>query len=562
MITGLRTAEPELLAHEGLHPGPPPPGAQRGRGGWSRRRWGLILMAALAWSLARSGLGRGEVVNPGGWEMVGRFASAATRPELGTEFLRLTLDGALTTLSFAVLGTALSLGLGLVLGVLGSEVWWGWRGGGIGIGIGIGSGRRGAWFVVRALLSLPRGAHEVVWGLFLVTVLGLDPLVGILAIGIPYGMVTAKVFSELLDETPRQGFEALRRAGAGRLQSILYSLAAQARGDMVSYAFYRFECSIRAAAILGIIGAGGLGFQLALSFQSLRYREMWTLIYALVLLCGAADLWSNRLRRRGREGRPAGPDRLLQWSVAAMVGLVVVATVHLAPDLSALWSSRARRLLGQVASAAWPPDLGLAQLVTLLRLSLETIEMAVVATALASTLGLGVAVVAANRTGRWGSRAAGAAARAVLLFCRAIPPPVGALVLLFVLFPGPLPGAVALGLYNFGILGRLMAEVVENLDSRPARGLRLQGASGPQALLYAVMPATLPRFVAYSLYRWEVTVRETVVVGLVGAGGLGGLLSQQLAAFDYRGLLATLLALVLLTFFGDLVGGAVRRSLR
>ena len=553
MITDLRTAEPELLAHEGLHPGAHPPRRQGGRRGWSRRRWGLILMVALAWSVARSGVGRGALVNPGGWELVGRFVTAAAKPELGTDFVRLVFDGALTTLSFAVLGTALSLSLGLVFGVLGSEVWWGWS--------GSGRGRR-SWFVVRALLSLPRGAHEVVWGLFLVTVLGLDPLVGILAIGIPYGMVTAKVFSELLDETPRQGFDALRRAGAGRLQSILYGLAPQARGDMVSYAFYRFECSIRAAAILGIIGAGGLGFQLALSFQSLRYREMWTLIYALVLLCGAADLWSNRLRRRGREGRQARPDRLLQWSGAAVAGLVVVASVHLGPDLATLWSSRTRRLFGQVAGAAWPPDLGLPQLATLLRLSLETVEMALVATALASTLGLGVAVVAANRTGRWGRRAAGGAARAVLLLCRAIPPPVGALVLLFVLFPGPLPGAVALGIYNFGILGRLMAEVVENLDSRPARGLRLQGASGPQSLLYAVMPATLPRFVAYSLYRWEVTVRETVVVGLVGAGGLGGLLSQQLAAFDYRGMLATLLALVLLTFFGDLVGGAVRRSLR
>ena len=548
-MTDLRTVEPELLAHEGVHPPRVPPG--RERSGWSRRRWAVILIAAVAWSLARAGVGREALVNPGGWELVARFAAAALRPELSGDFLRLTFEAALTTLSFAVLGTALSLALGLVFGVLGSEAWWE-------------SGRtgRGGWFLVRVGLSLPRGAHEVVWGLFLVTVLGLDPLVGILAIGIPYGMVTAKVFSELLDETPRQAFEALRQAGAGRLQSMIYSLAPQARGDMVSYAFYRFECSIRAAAILGIIGAGGLGFQLALSFQSLRYREMWTLIYALVLLCGGADLWSSRLRRRGREARPPGTNRLLNWSAAAMAGLAITAVVHLGPDLATLWSARTRRLFAGVASAAWPPDLGLPEVSTLLRLSLETLEMSIVATAVASVLGLTVALVASTRTGHWAGRMAGASARGLLLLCRAIPPPVGALVLLFVLFPGPPPGALALGLYNFGILGRLMAEVIENLDSRPARGLRLQGASGPQTLLYAVIPAAMPRFVAYSLYRWEVTVRETVVVGLVGAGGLGRLLSQQQAAFDYPGMLATLLALVLLTFFGDLVGGAVRRSLR
>lgn len=545
MSPDLRTAEPALLAHEGLHPQVPVRVRSRG----SRRRWTLILGAAVVWSTGRVGLAGGDLINAAGWPQLGRFAAAAAAPELSADFLRLTFDAALTTLSYAVLGTALSVALGLLFGVIGAEVWW-----------GAGRRGRGRWFVVRGLLSLPRGVHEVVWALLLVTVLGLDPLVGILAIGIPYGVVTAKVFSELLDEAPRQAFEALRRAGAGRLQSVLYGLAPQARGDMVSYAFYRFECSIRAAAILGVIGAGGLGFQLALSFQSLRYREMWTLIYALVALSGAADWWSSRLRRRDRPGR--GGDRLPGGSAAAMVLLMVLGILHLKPYVGGLWSERTRRLFGELASSAWPPDLEPTQLATLLRLSLETLEMSIVATAVATTSGLAVALVAATRSGRWGARVAGASARALLLLCRAVPPPVGALLLLFVLFPGPLPGALALGLYNFGILGRLLAEVVENLDSRPARGLRVQGASAGQALLYGVAPIALPRFVTYSLYRWEVTVRETVVVGLVGAGGLGRLLSAQLASFDYPGLLSTLLALVLLTFCGDLVGSAARRALR
>jgi len=150
----------------------------------------------------------------------------------------------------------------------------------------------------------------------------------------------------------------------------------------------------------------------------------------------------------------------------------------------------------------------------------------------------------------------------VLLVCRAIPPPVGALILVFVFIPGPLPGALALAVYNLGILGRLMAEVVENLDPRPVRGLRAQGAPGLQAFLYGTVPRALPRFAAYGLYRWEVTIRETVVVGLVGAGGLGTLLALQLAAFDYQGVLATLLALVALTLVVDLLGAGLRRALR
>jgi phosphonate transport system permease protein len=94
------------------------------------------------------------------------------------------------------------------------------------------------------------------------------------------------------------------------------------------------------------------------------------------------------------------------------------------------------------------------------------------------------------------------------------------------------------------------------------RALAAQGASGGQVFLYGVLPAAIPRFAAYGLYRWEVTIRETVVVGVVGAGGLGLLLDQQLASFDYSGVVSTLIALIVLTLMVDLVSAAIRRSLR
>jgi phosphonate transport system permease protein len=129
------------------------------------------------------------------------------------------------------------------------------------------------------------------------------------------------------------------------------------------------------------------------------------------------------------------------------------------------------------------------------------------------------------------------AARLALLVTRAIPPPVWALLLLFVVFPGPLPGALALGIYNFGILGRLMAEVVENLDARPEESLRASGAPALSAFFYATVPQ-------------------------VGAGGLGRLLEQQRTAFNYPGMLATVLALIAVSITVDLVSASARRSLR
>lgn len=150
----------------------------------------------------------------------------------------------------------------------------------------------------------------------------------------------------------------------------------------------------------------------------------------------------------------------------------------------------------------------------------------------------------------------------MLLVSRAIPAPIWALVLLFVLFPGVLPGALALALHNFGILGRLMAEVNENLDDRPVRALTALGAGPAQVVAYGILPQNLGRFLAYILYRWEVCLRETVVVGLVGAGGLGRLLTEQISSFDYGRVVVTLAVFVVLTIAVDAVSQRLRGVLR
>ncbi|HEY6747313.1 MAG TPA: ABC transporter permease subunit [Mycobacteriales bacterium] len=153
-------------------------------------------------------------------------------------------------------------------------------------------------------------------------------------------------------------------------------------------------------------------------------------------------------------------------------------------------------------------------------------------------------------------------AQAPDLVARAIPPPVWALLLLFVILPGSLPGAVALGIYNFGILGRLFAEVVENVDPRPAAALRLAGAGAVGTLAYATVPMAAGKFAAYALYRWEIAIRETVVVGLVGAGGLGRMLEERRAGFDYPAMLTILLTLIVLSVLVDLLSSSARRALR
>lgn len=539
----------ELTSHEvGLLAG-----TARGRrtarpGPTWRRLWAVAAITAVGWSLWSAGVGRRPLVNPGGWTLVGRFWSAALTPELSPGFLGTTVRATLTTVAFAVLGTALAVAVGLVGGVLTSETWWR-------------QARptrrrlRSGWLLGRASWGVPRGIHEAVWGLFLVNVLGRDPLVGVLAIAIPFGAITAKVYAELIDEAAREPFDALRAAGAGRLAALAYAVLPATLPDMVSYGFYRLECSLRSAVILGMIGAGGLGAELNLAFQGLSYRRMWTLVYALVAVSAVADMWGSRLRRHATEGR-------VRLSIVAGVVLAVASWVHLRPDLGRLLGGPTRALLADLASDAWPPALPTDGWGGLARRALETVQMSLLAIALASTLAVVAAFVAARGGSTPVRRAVAGVARLALLVTRAVPPPVWALLLLFVLFPGPLPGAAALGVYNFGILGRLMAEVVENLDPRPHEAVGALGAPSLAAFSYATVPLAGARFAAYALYRWEVAARETVVVGVVGAGGLGRLLEQQRSAFNYPGMLGTVLALVGVSIAVDVLSASARRSLR
>lgn len=544
----------------------------------ARRAWGLLALVAVLASLVAAGVGRERVVNYGGAAQLVDFFVAAAHPRLDGRFLALTANAALTTLGYAVLGTVLSLAIGLVGGVLTAQTWWR----SAGRGQRRGQRRRLAgWAAARGVLVLPRGIHEVVWGLFFLSVLGTTPIVAVLAIGIPFGAVTAKVFSEILDETDQRPYSALIASGSSRLTATAYGLLPPALPDLLSYGFYRFECAIRSAAILGLVGVGGLGFQLQLSFQTLRYPEIWTLLYALILLSAAADLWSSAVRarraapRRVRAASGSGPrrDRFLTGSLALVIVLVPLSAWQIGLDVSVLWAERTWQLVWQVLGDAWPPELPSGGLVELLSLCAITLAMSVLAIALAFGGGMLLAFPAANlsrlsgssertRVGRGARLLLVAVTRGLLIVARAIPPPVWALLLLFVLFPGILPGALALGVYTLGVLARLMAEAVENLDERPLLALRAQGASPLQVFCYGAIPPTTPRFVAYGLYRWEVTIRETVVVGVVGAGGLGLLLDRQLATFDYGGAVATLLALIVLTLLVDFTSAAVRRSLR
>ncbi|MDH3682244.1 MAG: ABC transporter permease subunit, partial [Acidimicrobiia bacterium] len=465
-----------------------------------RRALALILLGfGCSVALARS---PGGVVNTRGWPAFRRFWEAAIDPDLSSAFVRITVEAAQVTLGFAMLGTLLSLVLGAVGALVLSELT---------------VERAGARRLFAAALVVPRAVHEIVWALLLIQVLGFDPMVAVLAIGIPFGAITAKVFAETLDEAPRAPYLRLRAIGAGRLQALTYGTLPVVRSELVSYAFYRLECAIRSAAVLGVIGAGGLGFQLDLSFESLRYREIWTLIFALMVLSGLADSWSSRVRR-------STESTVRNRSLVAIAVLVPLSWWWADMGSSQLLSTRTVRRSVELVGDLIPPRLGPGGWGELLESTADTVAMSIIAILIAVVVGLLLGLVAA-RPRALRPDPLGVLFRIVLLLFRSVPPVVWAFLVVLVVRPGIWPGAIALAVYNVGVLGRLFAEVFEDRDDTSARRLRSIGATRLQAAMHASVPETAPRIVSLGLYRWEVVVRESVMVGVVGAGALGQLLN-------------------------------------
>jgi phosphonate transport system permease protein len=271
------------------------------------RRFVLVSIAVVALGAAIVlGLDPRDLLH-GRTQLVSRFFAAALAPawhsqDSGTPLLPLVLGAIRTTVAFAAAGMSLALGLGLVLGFFASSAWWEGDPAGGENALVAAIRRTVAPFAttfVRTFIALLRSIHELLWAMLFLAAVGLSPASAVLAIALPYAGTLAKVWSEMIDEAPRDAANALRAAGASPSQVFLVGLLPRALPDMTAYAFYRFECAVRSSAILGFFGFPTLGYYLSASFENLYYREVWTYLYALFALVLVIEMTSARLRKRG-----------------------------------------------------------------------------------------------------------------------------------------------------------------------------------------------------------------------------------------------------------------------
>lgn len=188
-----------------------------------------------------------------------------------------------------------------------------------------------------------------------------------------------------------------------------------------------------------------------------------------------------------------------------------------------------------------------------------TIVIGTLGSLLGALLALPLGMLAARNLGA--PVALAAAARAVLDACRAIHTLVFGLVLVGIVGLGPTAGILAIALHSMGTYGKLQAETVEALDMGAVEAVRAVGASPAQVFFNAVWPAVLPQFVSHHLYVWEFNIRDSTVLGMVGAGGLGLLITEATSLFQWGRLATVLLVVIVLVAVFDALSRRVRGAL-
>lgn len=565
-----------------LREAPPRPAAAavagRLRPPWDRRRTALaftIGLGAVATMASFRAVGISVPALVEGWGDVRRLLERMLPPEPYEtgHVLRLVLE----TFWMAFLGTLLAVVLSLPVAFLAARNT---------------TPHRLVHTAARGVITAARAIPDLVFALVFVRALGIGVLPGVLALGLHSIGMLGKLFADAIEEIDEGARHAVAATGATRLQTVAKAVLPQIVPTLIGVSLYRLDINVRFSTILGYVGAGGIGQELRALLGNLRYREaLWAvlLVFGLILVVELVSVAVRRTllgpddtqareprygfllpRRRVAERVPAGaakgPGRLSPpWTgrrrrqvvAAVLFAAVLVVSVHqtgvsplaLATSLDELW---------EVVRRFVPPDFA-GYRDEILDLMAETVAIGVAATVLGVLAAVPVAFLAAGNVApaRWVYRLA----RGGIVGVRGVPEFILAVVFVAALGLGPFAGVLALSIGAAGFMSKLLADAIEEVEQGPRDAMAAVGATGSQQLMAAVVPQLVPAFVGQALYVLDINIRSSVVLGIVGAGGIGFLLVQSVRTLNFEVTSAILVATFVVVYGIERLSGWLRKLL-
>lgn len=448
------------------------------------------------------------------WLELGRLGWGLLTPQAVSPMT--LLDALANTLAFALQGVALG-----AIGGFGLALFYRWQ-----------------W--VRTFAAFIRSIHELFWALLFVQLVGLSSVAGVLAIAIPYAGTFAKIYGELFEEVDPAAADALPFA-TGRLSGFFFTVLPPAWPHMLTYTRYRLECGIRSSAVLGFIGLPTVGFHLETALKQGMYSDAATLFYALVIVIVTLHWWMRR-------------TLLPVYLIAALWWLPPVAQIN--PAL--IWQFLTVDIVPAPLRAGWNGS-GL-------WLWLQAMWFKQILPGLGNTLVLGLLALIATAavtlvTFPWVSRLFGnrltrGAGHGFLVLMRSAPEYLLAFVGLLLWGPSMLPAVVALGLHNGAIIAHLVGHYSNELR------LREDAIHGFNRYFYEVLPRVYRTFLAFTLYRFEILLRESAILGMLGIPTLGFFIDSAFTEFRFDRAMLLLLVTALLNMTVDILARFLRRRLQ
>ncbi|MCL4745948.1 MAG: phosphonate ABC transporter, permease protein PhnE [Burkholderiaceae bacterium] len=246
-------------------------------------------------------------------------------------------------------------------------------------------------------------------------------------------------------------------------------------------------------------------------------------------------------------------EMLLQWLWLAGTALAAIWSVS-ALDIEWAFMKDAHLQAMDLAERMWPPKWS--YLPTIVQPMIDTIHIATLGTAIAVALALPVAFLAARNTTANG--VSWAIGRAILVGSRSINTVIWGLLFVAIFGPGPVAGIFAVAARSVGFIAKLIAEAIEEVDAGQIEAVRSTGAGTLQTWWVAIMPQILPVLVGTSIYRWDINVRESSVLGFVGAGGIGLYLYASINSFAWTQVIVVLIALLVIVMLSEALSAHVR----
>lgn len=444
--------------------------------------------------------------------------------------------------------------------------------------------------VARGIIVVTRAIPDIVFALVFVRAVGIGPLPGILAMSVHSIGMIGKLYAdaiEQIDEAPR---EASLSTGAGPVQALTSAVLPQVLPSFIGTSLYRLDINLRISVILGVVGAGGIGFELQATLRQLVYDRGMGIVVVIAVMIVMVEIASSAVRRSiigdagdvpggrraprrrpaRRDARPAilrvpGPGVRPPWTRARVVGtsyLAVFAALfvvaYASVELSPLELLAALPDVATTVARMFPPDFVTAA-DSMREGMVETLAIALVATVLGVALTLPLGFLSARNVAP--HPAVRTLCRGIALVVRSVPELILAIIFVAAIGLGPVAGIFALAIGTVGFMAKLMADSLEEIDTAPREAVLATGASRVQEAATSVVPQAMPAFVSNAIYMLDVNIRTGTILGIVGAGGIGFLLNNSVRTLHLQTTSAIVISLFVVVYGLELLAGWIRKAM-